>query len=103
MWGLKVRRSVPAVCVAGIGAIEYNDSRPVRRRRRPPMLIFRPLFDPTSSTWTYLLGDRDSGEAVLIDPVFEQLRRDQTLIRELGLTLKWTLETHVHADHVTGA
>ena len=67
------------------------------------MLIFRPLFDPSSSTWTYLLGDRASGEAVLIDPVFEQLRRDETLIRELGLTLKWTLETHVHADHVTGA
>ncbi len=67
------------------------------------MLIFRPLFDLSSSTWTYLLGDRASGEAVLIDPVFEQLRRDETLIRELGLTLKWTLETHVHADHVTGA
>ena len=67
------------------------------------MLIFRPLFDPSSSTWSYLLGDRASGEAVLIDPVFEQLRRDETLIRELGLTLKWTLETHVHADHVTAA
>jgi glyoxylase-like metal-dependent hydrolase (beta-lactamase superfamily II)/rhodanese-related sulfurtransferase len=67
------------------------------------MLIFRPLFDPSSSTWSYLLGDRASGEAVLIDPVFEQLRRDTTLIRELGLTLKWTLDTHVHADHVTGA
>jgi glyoxylase-like metal-dependent hydrolase (beta-lactamase superfamily II)/rhodanese-related sulfurtransferase len=67
------------------------------------MLIFRPLFDPSSSTWTYLLGDRASGEAVLIDPVFEQVRRDGTLIRELGLTLKWTLDTHVHADHVTGA
>ena len=67
------------------------------------MLIFRPLFDPGSSTWSYLLGDRASGEAVLIDPVFEQLRRDETLIRELGLTLKCTLETHVHADHVTGA
>ena len=67
------------------------------------MLIFRPLFDPSSSTWTYLLGDHASGEAVLIDPVFEQLRRDETLIRELGLTLKWTLETHVHADHVTAA
>jgi sulfur dioxygenase len=67
------------------------------------MLIFRQLFDPTSSTWSYLLGDRASGEAVLIDPVFEQLRRDETLIRELGLVLKWTLDTHVHADHVTGA
>lgn len=67
------------------------------------MLIFRPLFDPASSTWSYLLGDAASGEALLIDPVFEQLRRDQMLIRELGLQLKWTLETHVHADHVTAA
>ena len=67
------------------------------------MLIFRPLFDPGSSTWSYLLGDHASGEALLIDPVFEQSRRDQTLIRELGLQLKWTLDTHVHADHVTGA
>ena len=67
------------------------------------MLIFRPLFDPSSSTWSYLLADRAGGEAVLIDPVFEQLRRDETLIRELGLQLRWTLETHVHADHVTGA
>jgi glyoxylase-like metal-dependent hydrolase (beta-lactamase superfamily II)/rhodanese-related sulfurtransferase len=67
------------------------------------MFIFRPLFDPGSSTWSYLLGDRASGEALLIDPVFEQSRRDQTLIRELGLQLKWTLDTHVHADHITGA
>lgn len=67
------------------------------------MLIFRQLFDPQSSTYTYLLGDPDSREAVLIDPVLEQVRRDAALIRELGLTLRWTLETHVHADHVTGA
>jgi sulfur dioxygenase len=67
------------------------------------MLIFRQLFDPQSSTYTYLLGDRASGEAVLIDPVFEQVRRDAALVGELGLTLRWTLETHVHADHVTGA
>ncbi len=67
------------------------------------MLIFRQLFDPTSSTYTYLLGDRASGEALLIDPVFEQVPRDAALIRELGLTLVHTLDTHVHADHVTGA
>lgn len=67
------------------------------------MLIFRQLFDPTSSTYSYLLADGDSGEAVLIDPVFEQVRRDAALVRELGLTLRWTLETHVHADHVTSA
>ena len=67
------------------------------------MLVFRQLFDPTSSTYTYLLGCSVSGEAVLIDPVFEQARRDAALINELGLRLQWTLETHVHADHVTGA
>ena len=67
------------------------------------MLVFRQLFDPTSSTYTYLLGDSTTGEAVLIDPVFEQVRRDAALISELGLKLLWSLETHVHADHVTGA
>ena len=67
------------------------------------MLVFRQLFDPTSSTYTYLLGCSVSREAVLIDPVFEQVRRDAALIGELGLKLLWTLDTHVHADHVTGA
>lgn len=65
----------------------------------PP--IFRQMFDPASSTYTYLLAD--GGEAVLIDPVFEQVRRDGALIEELGLRLVATLDTHVHADHVTGA
>lgn len=67
------------------------------------MLIFRQLFDPQSSTYTYLLGDKASSATVLIDPVFEQVRRDVALIDELGLKLIATLETHVHADHVTGA
>src|SRR3954465_6035373 len=67
------------------------------------MLVFRQLFDPTSSTYTYLLGCSAAKEAVLIDPVFEQVRRDAALIGELGLTLLASLETHVHADHVTGA
>ena len=67
------------------------------------MLVFRQLFDTTSSTYTYLLGDTQSGEALLIDPVFEQARRDAALLRELGLKLTNTLETHIHADHVTGA
>ena len=67
------------------------------------MLVFRQLFDPQSSTYTYLLGDRPSDQAVLIDPVFEQVRRDVALVGELGLKLVATLETHVHADHVTGA
>jgi len=67
------------------------------------MLIFRQLFDPQSSTYTYLLADSVTHEAVLIDPVFEHAERDCALIRELGLGLLFTLETHLHADHVTGA
>jgi sulfur dioxygenase len=67
------------------------------------VLIFRQLFDTQSSTYSYLLGDPHAREAVLIDPVFEQARRDAALVSELGLRLVATLETHVHADHVTGA
>ena len=66
-------------------------------------MLFRQLFDQQSSTYTYLLADPATREALLIDPVFEQARRDVALVEELGLKLKWTVETHVHADHVTGA
>ena len=66
-------------------------------------MIFRQLFDQASSTYTYLLADSRTREAALIDPVFEQHARDTALIRELGLTLLYTLDTHCHADHVTGA
>jgi sulfur dioxygenase len=63
----------------------------------------RQLFDPESSTYSYLVWDAGSREAAIIDPVQEQVRRDIQLIRELDLKLRYTLETHVHADHVTGA
>jgi glyoxylase-like metal-dependent hydrolase (beta-lactamase superfamily II)/rhodanese-related sulfurtransferase len=66
-------------------------------------MIFRQLFDQTSSTYTYVLADEDSHEAVLVDPVFERHVRDAALIHELGLALRATLDTHCHADHVTGA
>ena len=66
-------------------------------------MFFRQLFDRATSTYTYLLADPASGEAVLIDPVLEMAERDLGLLRELGFTLVASIETHVHADHVTGA
>src|SRR5437899_2541985 len=61
------------------------------------------LFDPASSTYTYVLADEASHEAVIIDPVDEQLARDLAVLREAGLKLVWTVETHTHADHITSA
>ena len=66
-------------------------------------MLFRQLFDAATSTYTYLLADLETKEAVLIDSVIEQVDRDATLVSELGLKLVYVLETHVHADHVTGA
>lgn len=66
-------------------------------------MIFRQLYDATSSTYTYLMADEVSREAILIDAVYEQVQRDLALIEELELTLKYALDTHCHADHVTGA
>ncbi len=67
------------------------------------MLLFRQLFDQKSSTYSYILADDVSKDAIIIDPVVEQTERDMTLIRELGLHLRLSLETHIHADHISGA
>lgn len=66
-------------------------------------MIFRQLYDQASSTYTYLLADEAAREAILIDTVFERHARDLALVRELGLTLTHVIDTHCHADHVTGA
>lgn len=66
-------------------------------------MIFRQLFEPLSSTYTYLLGDEQTGQAILIDPVISSMDRDLAELRRLGLTLACTLDTHIHADHITAA
>lgn len=64
--------------------------------------LFRQMFDRESCTYTYLLADPNSREAVLVDPVITQAQRDAQVIRDLGLHLKYCINTHVHADHITG-
>lgn len=66
-------------------------------------MIFRQLFDTVSSTYTYVLGCENSREAIIIDPVYELHARDTALIRELNLNVRYSADTHVHADHVTGS
>jgi sulfur dioxygenase len=65
-------------------------------------MIFRQLFDATSGTYTYLLASRRGGEALIIDPVLERVDRYLQLIRELDLKLVKAIDTHLHADHITG-
>ena len=66
-------------------------------------MIFRQLFEPLSSTYTYLLGCESTGEAMLIDPVVNAIDRDLQVLQSLGLKLACTLDTHIHADHITAA
>lgn len=66
-------------------------------------MLFRQLFDQISCTYTYLVAETTTQEAILVDPVVEQVERDIKLLQELGLTLKYCLETHIHADHITGS
>lgn len=66
-------------------------------------MIFRQLFEPISSTYTYLLGCEETGQAILIDPVLPAWQRDLEAINDLGLKLAYTVDTHIHADHITSA
>jgi sulfur dioxygenase len=66
-------------------------------------MIFRQLFESVSSTYTYLLGDEQTGQAILIDSVISSMDRDLEVLHRLGLRLAYTLDTHIHADHITAA
>lgn len=66
-------------------------------------MVFKQLFESTSSTYTYLLGCSETGKAALIDPVLETFDRDMQVVQELGFTLSYTIETHIHADHLTSS
>ena len=66
-------------------------------------MIFRQLFEPLSSTYTYLLGCEETGQAILVDPVIISMDRDLERISQLGLTLAYSIDTHIHADHITAA
>ncbi len=65
-------------------------------------MIFRQLFDSVSGTYSYLLASRRGGEAMIIDPVLEKVDRYLGLIKELDLKLVKAVDTHMHADHITG-
>ena len=65
-------------------------------------MLFRQLFDRETCTYTYLIADLQTQAAILVDSVLEQVDRDYQLLEELGLKLKYCLETHIHADHITG-
>ncbi len=65
-------------------------------------MIFRQLFEIESSTYTYLLSCPDTGTTALIDPVIETVERDLEVLQQLGLRLDYAIETHIHADHITG-
>lgn len=67
------------------------------------MYLFQQLFEAETSTYTYILGDSETKAAVIIDPVYETAERDWKILNEMGLKLTYILETHIHADHITGA
>lgn len=66
-------------------------------------MIFRQLFEPVSCTYSYLIGCPQTKQCAIIDPVIDTAERDLEVVQSLGLTLRYTLETHIHADHLTGA
>src|SRR6185437_5511799 len=96
--------------LAGTGAAGYSYGKLAAPSSREPGpmhvtrldMIFRQLFDSTSSTYSYLLASRHGGDALIIDPVLERVDRYIQLLKELDLKLVKAIDTHLHADHITG-
>ena len=88
--------------LSNMSSISSNKFGTIKHHQFSSDFFFRQLFDRITCTYTYLLADTDSGEAVLIDPVIELAERDVQTAKDLGLTLKYCLNTHMHADHITG-
>jgi sulfur dioxygenase len=100
--GLQAGRLQDSVNRVTLGAIFAAAVLPAARAHEEARMIFRQLFDSTSGTYTYLLASRRGGEALIIDPVLERVERYLQLVRELDLRLVKAVDTHLHADHVTG-
>ncbi|XP_041799059.1 persulfide dioxygenase ETHE1, mitochondrial [Chelmon rostratus] len=94
------RRFFPAGS-AGTGPLRETSRSYCSRMALSEGVLFRQLFEAESSTYTYLLADTETKDAILIDPVLETIDRDLKLIHELGLNLKVAVNTHCHADHIT--
>ncbi|WP_242064924.1 FAD/NAD(P)-binding protein [Nostoc sp. FACHB-133] len=97
-------RPIPTILSLNKETGDVYDGLRLRSSQIPQSsLLFRQLFDPETSSYTYLIADQQTGDAVLVDPVLEQVDRDLQSLDELGLKLRYCLETHLHADHITGA
>ncbi|KAH9573173.1 hypothetical protein CY35_02G191900 [Sphagnum magellanicum] len=98
---IKLHRVLPAVRLEASAVAAMPGDNAVTTR---PVLLFRQLFEKESSTYTYLIADTAHPDrpAVLVDPVDKTADRDASVVKELGLKLLYVMNTHVHADHITG-
>ncbi|XP_068027005.1 persulfide dioxygenase ETHE1, mitochondrial, partial [Melanerpes formicivorus] len=96
------RRGALSRCGSGASPAAIATARSYHREEGRKLLL-RQLFEPSSCTFTYLLADEGSRDAIIIDPVLEKAPRDAKLVKELGLSLHYAINTHCHADHVTGS
>lgn len=96
------KRLSPGVNSA-VDPLRVNARSYCSRMAKTQGLLFRQLFEVESCTYTYLLADTNTREAIIIDPVLETIDRDLNLVEELGLKLKLAVNTHCHADHITSS